>query len=114
MQTYARQDEHVSIEKNYCCTAEFTFDDQMQFYWQDNFFELFALPGHSDGSIGIMVNRCNFFSGDSLFEEHEVELGFPGGDREKWKTISSGRLAGLPEGIIVYPGHYNEFVRRRR
>ena len=114
MQTYARQDEHVSIEKNYCCTAEFTFDDQMQFYWQDNCFELFALPGHSDGSIGIMVNRCNFFSGDSLFEEHEVELGFPGGDREKWKTISSGRLAGLPEGIIVYPGHYKEFVRRRR
>ena len=114
MQTYARQDEHVSIEKNYCCTAEFTFDDQMQFYWQDNFFELFALPGHSDGSIGIMVNRCNFFSGDSLFEEHEVELGFPGGDREKWKTICSGRLAGLPEGIIVYPGHYKEFVQRRR
>lgn len=114
MQTYARQDEHVSIEKNYHCAAEFTFDDHLQFYWFDNLLELFALPGHSDGSIGILVNKKHFFSGDSLFMEHEVELGFPGGSREKWERVSRGRITALPEGITVYPGHYDEFVLRRK
>lgn len=92
MQTYARQDEHVSIEKNYCCTAEFTFDDQMQFYWQDNFFELFALPGHSDGSIGIMVNRCISFPETACLRNMRWSLGSPEGTVKNGKPFPAGGL----------------------
>ena len=114
MQTYARQDESVPIDKDYKCIAEFSFADQIEFYWFSNLFELFTLPGHSDGSIGILVNRSSFFSGDSLLETHGAELGFPGGSREKWEAVSRGRLLRLTEGITIYPGHFSEFILRRK
>ena len=43
-------------------------------------------------------------------ENGPVELRLPGGSRGDWERVSLPRLSALPEGITVYPGHFEPFV----
>ncbi|MDO4273058.1 MAG: MBL fold metallo-hydrolase [Eubacteriales bacterium] len=110
LQSYAAQEGDVDIDHDYRCQADITFRDRTKFTWNGNHIELFELPGHSEGSIGVLVNDQYFFSGDSLFKQGKTELGFPGGDIKSWKTVSEKRIQSLPWGVKVYPGHYGPFV----
>jgi glyoxylase-like metal-dependent hydrolase (beta-lactamase superfamily II) len=110
LQTWMIVDKIPEADENYTCQADETFEDEIDFAWQGHDFHLFELPGHSLGSIGILLDGQYFFSGDSLMEGKEIELRFPGGSRAKWKKIGAPRLALLPDSIKVYPGHFKEFV----
>lgn len=114
LQTWMVLDEIPESEPEYSCTADQTFKDEMSFNWQGHTFRLFEVPGHSQGGIGILLNEKEFFSGDSLMENSEIELRMPGGSRKKWKEIGSKRIEALPNGIRVWPGHFNEFCLYRR
>ena len=94
---------------NYTCEADETFEGEMKFDWFGHRFCLFELPGHSLGSIGILLDHHYFFSGDSLLEGRDIELRLPGGSRKLWEKTGSARLAQVPEGVTVYPGHFKEF-----
>ena len=109
-QTWVEIDELPETDKNYVCSADNVFEDQYEFKWEGHVFNLFELPGHSMGSIGIMLDDKHFFSGDSLIEGINVEESIPIGGKEKWKSITEPRLNALPDGIIVHPGHFNEFI----
>ena len=65
------------------------------------------------GSIGILLDGTHFFSGDSLMENSEIELRMPGGSRKKWKEIGEPRLKQIPDGIRVYPGHFEDFIYKK-
>lgn len=109
LQTWISLDRIPESEENYCCQADETFDDETYFEWQGHSFHLFEIPGHSSGSIGILLDDQFFFSGDSLMEDRETELRMPGGTSEKWKKIAKPRLKALPEGLKIFPGHFQPF-----
>ena len=110
LQTWIIVDKVPKADENYTCQADETFEGELDFAWQGHNFHLFELPGHSLGSIGILLDGQCFFSGDSLIEGKEIELRFPGGSRAKWETIGAPRLSLLPDRIKVYPGHFKEFI----
>jgi len=114
MQTYGVQDPDVPIDDQYTCHGDLTFDDTVELHWQGHKMRLFSLPGHSKGSIGIMIDESFLFSGDSLLPDRKVELRFPGGSRKLWESISVQRLKALSEDLTVYPGHRDVFVLKDR
>lgn len=114
LQTYNTQARNIAIDTNYTCTAEYIFDYEMQFSWHGNEFYLFSLPGHSPGSIGILVNEKYLFSGDSVFMDKDIELRFPGGSDKLWIEESIPKILSLSDDIIVYPGHGEKFTLKER
>lgn len=113
IQTWMKLDRIPEGDETYTCEADETFEDEMEFNWQGHTFHLFEMPGHSSGSIGILLDNRHFFPGDSLIEGRDIELRFPGGSKELWEKLGAPRLARIPAGVHVYPGHFNEFIYRK-
>ncbi len=113
LQTWIALDEILAADPQYTCCADETFEDRTVLRWQDHEFSLFEIPGHSAGSIGILLDGKDFFSGDSLMEHSEIELRMPGGSRKKWNEIGSKRVEEIPEGTRILPGHFDCFVLKR-
>ena len=112
LQTWIKLDSIPAYNPTYSCSADEVFDDELFFEWQGHQWHLFELPGHSMGSIGIVIDGTCFFSGDSLMENIEISLRLPGGSKKKWNKIGLPRLKELPIGIRVYPGHFKDFAHR--
>ena len=110
LQTWMKIETVPPYDPGYSCSADIAFDEDMLFDWQGHTWHLFELPGHSMGSIGIVLDGTAFFSGDSLLENTDIALRLPGGSQKKWKEISLPRISGLPRGMHVYPGHFRDFV----
>lgn len=103
-------EEPLTIEVNdYICTADNTFEDDCVISWCGHKIFLFHTPGHSNGSVCIVVDDKYLFSGDSLINGYETTLRFPGGDRRKWEEISLPRLKKLSDQLLVFPGHFDQF-----
>lgn len=114
LQTWMELEEISPSDQEYSCSADECFVDEMEFTWQGHCFKLFEIPGHSLGSIGIMLDGTEFFSGDSLMENSEIELRMPGGSRKKWREIGSKRIEMIPEGTRIWPGHFKSFILHRK
>lgn len=97
----------------YSCEADLVFEDHMTFCWQGHNITVLEIPGHSMGSIGIDIDHTDFFSGDSLLENCEIELRFPGGSIQKWERIGKKRIEAIPDGMKIWPGHFESFIRHR-
>lgn len=110
LQTWIVLEEIPQGDPEYTCAADETFADEFTFIWRGHTLRLFEMPGHSMGSIGILLDSSFFFSGDSLMKGREIELRFPGGSRAQWETVGLPRLQRLPPGIRVYPGHFEDFT----
>ena len=110
LQTWIPLREVPLFDPAYVCEADETFADEMCFDWQGHQWRLFEAPGHSQGSVGIMLDERYFFSGDSLLEHSETEWRLPGGSRRQWREIGEPRLKALMPGVCVYPGHFDSFV----
>lgn len=110
LQTWVEIREKPNPDLNYTCEADEVFEDKMDFIWHGHTIQLFTMPGHSPGSIGILVDQNCFFSGDSLMENQKIELRLPGGSKIQWKTIGEPRLNELPDVIHVYPGHFSDYM----
>jgi len=66
------------------------------------------LPGHTPGGIALFCERDGLrvlFSGDSLFRGTIGRSDLPGGDEHSLLAALRGRILGLPEDTLVYPGH---------
>lgn len=109
LQSWIALDAEPEADETYVCAADEVFEDRCAFDWRGHQFELFELPGHSRGSIGILLDGEAFFSGDSLMENTDTELRLPGGSKKLWASVSLPRLAAIPDGIRVYPGHFRDF-----
>ena len=108
LQTWVTVEEPV-VNIDYSCQADRSFEDHLTLEWQGNKICLFECPGHSLGSICILVNNEILFSGDSLFRDYPTTTGLPGGSKKKWQEKSLPLLKSLPEDVFVYPGHFNGF-----
>ena len=75
--------------------------------------EIIYTPGHTHGSISILVGG-KLFTGDTLFRESigRTDLG---GDLNKLIESIHRKLFKLPEEVMVYPGHgYETSIRHEK
>jgi hydroxyacylglutathione hydrolase len=61
-------------------------------------------PGHSPGSISLVGDDC-VFTGDTLFAGSVGRVDLPGGSGKELMRSIRKKLAVLPDGFVVYPGH---------
>ena len=89
--------------------ADTTFTGILEFAWNGHRFFLKETPGHTAGSICVLVDDKYLFTGDSLFIEHPAVLRFPGGSRSQYEEETVPWFKSLPGNTYVYPGHYASF-----
>lgn len=79
--------------------------------FNDYTFEIFHLPGHTPGGIGIYTDSaCNggapiLFSGDTLFAGGYGRTDLPGGNHDLLVQSIKHCIFTLDEKTIVHPGH---------
>lgn len=98
----------TDYEPFYVCRADEVFEEDTELVWRGHTIRLIALPGHSPGSAGFLIDRF-LFSGDSVFLEQDTVLNFPGGSEKDWKEIALPKLRALPPDTMVFPGHFTSF-----
>ncbi len=87
-----------------CAKADITFDERYFFKWFGINIELVSTPGHSPGSVCIVIDN-KLFSGDTLLENSFMNH-FPGGDTKLFKAKTVPVLQSLLNSVdYVYPGH---------
>ena len=87
-----------------CKSAEITFLDSYVFDWEGIQILMVATPGHSPGSICILIENL-LFSGDSLLARGAMNR-FPGGNDKVYHEKTLPLLKELlTKANIVYPGH---------
>lgn len=89
----------------YSCTADNTFDGELNLSWEGHSLFLKETPGHSKGSCCILLDGTILFSGDSLVTGFPVITRLPGGNKKEYAGITLPYLQTLDPGIMVYPGH---------
>lgn len=84
-------------------SADYLLEDGQEFSVGDLKFKVIYTPGHTIGSISLLINDI-LFSGDTLFYQSIGRTDLPGGD---FKTLlcSLERLFELEEDVRVLPGH---------
>lgn len=73
-------------------------------------FEVIHTPGHTKGGICLYLAAQDgkpglLFSGDTLFCGATGRVDFEGGSAREMRASLRTKLAPLPDGTIVYPGH---------
>ncbi len=67
-------------------------------------FMFHALPGHTPGSAGILVDGL-LFSGDSLYARRTALSKLPGEDHDQLRVSLKALFAWIPGNTLVLPGH---------
>lgn len=95
---------------DYACSADIYFENEYSFSWQGMDIKCVEMPGHSTGSIGIIIDNKLFFSGDSLLKNVHVTTSLPGGSKKDYRSITVPLIKALPNETLVYPGHGESFI----
>lgn len=93
---------------NYSCTADIVFQEKYILNLGSDELILTETPGHSEGSICIVMDNVILFSGDSLLNVPVITK-LPGGSRKEYEQITLPYLRELSKSLIVYPGHGDIF-----
>lgn len=97
--------EHLRKTLPYTCEATDVFEDRFVLDWQGHTFRMRKTPGHSPGSICILMDEKYLFTGDTLLKEDKIITRLPGGSRQQYEEITKPWLDSLSEELYVYPGH---------
>ena len=85
--------------------ADDLFEDGPLTYLRDLDLQAIHTPGHTEGSTCFYLpNENTLFSGDLLFAGNVGRIDLPGGDARQMEA-SLARVATLPPGTRVFPGH---------
>lgn len=101
--------------KSYICrSADICFKKSKILIWNNHKIQMYETPGHSKGSICIIVDNKYLFSGDSLLKDIDVITRFPGGSTKEYNNITLEFYKSLDKDIIVYPGHGQSFILKEK
>ena len=89
--------------------ADELFENEMNLEWRGHSILLHETPGHSQGSICIVIDNAYLFSGDTLMKDDSTETHFIGGNKQQFAQITMPWLNSLPESLTVYAGHGDSF-----
>ncbi|GGG71938.1 MBL fold hydrolase [Paenibacillus radicis (ex Gao et al. 2016)] len=87
------------------CEADQTFTGILELNWLDHRVSIQETPGHSVGSVCILIDNQIVFTGDSLTNGAPVVTRLPGGNRQVYRSVTLPYLQGLPQDIMAFPGH---------
>lgn len=93
----------------FICYADEVFEGSLEFLWNGLTIKLLEVPGHSLGSICVLINDNVCFSGDSILKDFPTECGLPGGSKKKWLNHSFELIKQFDQTLMVYPGHLDSF-----
>ena len=99
---------------DYSCKCDNVLRDGEVLSWQGHEIYIKETPGHSKGSICILLDNENLFSGDTVFSMYETALRLPGGSRKDYNEITLKWLDSLPQETMVFPGHTDSFQLKNR
>lgn len=85
--------------------ADFRFTGTLEFDWHGLSVKLQSTPGHTKGSICILVNETHIFTGDTLVNGFPAVTKLPGGSRKDYQEFAIPFLNSLPQTALIYPGH---------
>ncbi len=94
--------------------ADRTFEEEERIEWQGHEFYLRETPGHSPGSICILLDGKILFAGDTLLADDLTGLRFTGGSKKKLMEETLPWMGTLPTETTVYPGHGPAFTLGER
>lgn len=90
--------------KPFDCRADEWFDEEKHIKWHTHDLYLRRIPGHSEGSICILLDNKYAFTGDYLIPGQKVFTHIPGGSRREYIVKALPYLNTLREKNIL-PGH---------
>lgn len=93
----------------HCNKADLGFIDLLyDFMWHDQKVKFYKTPGHTIGSICVLIGR-DLFTGDTLLQKNKTITKLPGGSTDK--LINSIKLIYSLRNKFskIYPGHGMEF-----
>lgn len=102
-----------SIEP-YSCSADETFDNSIEFLWQGHRILMIETPGHSRGSICVLIDNKYLFSGDTLLRDYPTVTQLKGRSRRLFTDRTLIFLKSLSTETKVFPGHYDSFLISER
>lgn len=109
LQTGETVPEELLPIQEYAAHADDTFVGQRTLRWQGHELLLTETPGHSPGSVCVLLAGKTLFVGDSLMRDNSMVTRLPGRDKRSYQQITLPYLAALPPDVLVYPGHYSAF-----
>ena len=90
--------------KPFSCSADKTFRGDVELHWNGHKLYLRECPGHSEGSICIILDDMYAFTGDYLIPNQKVFTNIPGGNKKIYNETTVPYLVTLNKFIIM-PGH---------
>lgn len=97
----------------YCCEpVDIEFDETLNLLWQGNELQIIHAPGHSEGSVLIVLNDSDIFSGDTILKEQQTFTGFTNGSEEEYQKYTKPIIEKINDNKRIYPGHgtYFKFI----
>ena len=110
---FVTKDGNIAIT-DYSCECDHVLHDGQALSWQGHKLFIKETPGHSKGSICILLDGKYLFSGDTIFKSFETAVKLPGGSRRDYQKITLKWLDSLPPDTMVYPGHLEHFSLKDR
>lgn len=107
-------DEIKSVNPYICKPANMTFKKRKTIIWNNYEICMYETPGHSKGSISIVIDNKYMFSGDSLLKDVDVITRFPGGSTKEYNNITFPFYNSLDNNMIVHPGHGHSFMLKEK
>lgn len=89
----------------YICKADEVFSGYRCLTWQSRKVEIYQTPGHSKGSVCIVIDGVYVFTGDSLIRGEPTITRLPGGSKREFAENTRMFLKNLPQSSIIFPGH---------
>ena len=94
--------------------ADVVFSNEMNIDWMGHRLYLKETPGHSLGSICIVIDDKILFTGDTLLLNEATGTNYPGGNEDDLNQISFPWLKSLSPDTKVYAGHGEAFLLGER
>jgi len=79
-------------------------DETEELYIGDTKIEIIALPGHTEGGVGFLINGI-LFSGDTIFRESVGRCDLEGGNFETLQNSIRTKVFTLDDNVKIYAGH---------
>ncbi len=98
-------DDKDYIDVSYGCKVDQSFDKLLEWEWENHTLYLVETPGHSPGSICVLLDEEMYFTGDTLLMNDVIITRLPGGSKRQYTETTKPFLKKIPAGAMVYPGH---------
>lgn len=87
-------------------TPDILIQDKDEIWMDELHFQFYAMPGHTEGSMAVILEN-NIFTGDTLLKENHGKTSLMGGN-EDILIESINKLSKLDKDYLIYPGHREE------